>query len=73
MRKLFLTLISFAVAASAMAQVSYMQMVEERSQNARYIQPATLTPVANSHQYMELDGKQVVLYDYNRPSDEQKS
>ena len=68
MRKLFLTLISFAVAASAMAQVSYMQMVEERSQNARYIQPATLTPVANSHQYMELDGKQVVLYDYNRPS-----
>ena len=69
MRKLFLTLISFAVAASAMAQVSYMQMVEERSQNARYIQPATLTPVANSHQYMELDGKQVVLYDYNRPSD----
>ena len=69
MRKLFLTLISFAVAASAMAQVSYMQMVEERSQNARYIQPATLTPVANSHQYMELDGKQVVLYDYNRHSD----
>ena len=69
MRKLFLTLISFAVAASAMAQVSYMQMVEERSQNARYIQPATLTPVADSHQYMELDGKQVVLYDYNRPSD----
>ena len=69
MRKLFLTLISFAVAASAMAQVSYMQMVEERRQNARYIQPATLTPVANSHQYMELDGKQVVLYDYNRPSD----
>ena len=69
MRKLFLTLISFAVAASAMAQVSYMQMVEERSQNARYIQPASLTPVADSHQYMELDGKQVVLYDYNRPSD----
>ncbi|MBO7314304.1 MAG: DPP IV N-terminal domain-containing protein [Alistipes sp.] len=69
MRKLFLTLISFAVAASAMTQVSYMQMVEERSQNARYIQPASLTPVADSHQYMELDGKQVVLYDYNRPSD----
>lgn len=69
MRKLFLTLISFAVAASAMAQVSYMQMVEERSHNARYIQPASLTPVADSHQYMELDGKQVVLYDYNRESD----
>ena len=69
MRKLFLTLISFAVAASAMAQVGYMQMVEERSHNARYIQPASLTPVADSHQYMELDGKQVVLYDYNRESD----
>ena len=69
MRKLFLTLISFAIAASAMAQVGYMQMVEERSHNARYIQPASLTPVADSHQYMELDGKQVVLYDYNRESD----
>ena len=69
MRKLILTLTAFAIAASAMAQVGYMQMVEERSHNARYIQPASLTPVADSHQYMELDGKQVVLYDYNRESD----
>ncbi|MBO5018374.1 MAG: DPP IV N-terminal domain-containing protein [Alistipes sp.] len=66
MRKLFATLISIAVATSAMAQVSYLEMVEARTAPTKYIAPASLTPVEGTHQYMELDGRNVVLYDYDK-------
>ena len=57
------------VASSAMAQVSYLEMVEARTAPASYISPASLTPVPGTHQYMELDGRNVVLYDYNKASE----
>ena len=55
-------------AATAMAQVSYLEMVEAREVPAQYIAPGSLTPVEGTHQYMELDGRNVVLYDYNKES-----
>ena len=55
-------------AATAMAQVSYLEMVEAREVPARYIAPSSLTPVEGTHQYMELDGRDVVLYDYDKAS-----
>ena len=57
------------VAATAMAQVSYLEMVEAREVPAKYIAPGSLTPVEGTHQYMELDGRNVVLYDYNKESE----
>ena len=59
-----------AVALSASAQVSYLQMVEERNQNSPdYISPASLTPALGTDQYMELHGNSVKLYDYHKKSD----
>ena len=52
-----------------MAQVSYLEMVEAREVPAKYIAPGSLTPVEGTHQYMELDGRSVVLYDYNKASE----
>ena len=67
MRKILTTVALFAVAVSAMAQVSYLEMIEARRSPSSYIAPQSLTPVAGTHQYMELDGKSVVLYDYAKP------
>ncbi|MBR2072044.1 MAG: DPP IV N-terminal domain-containing protein [Alistipes sp.] len=50
------------------AQVSYLEMVEARNANPDYIHPASLTPLPGTNQYMELDGKRVVLYDYDKES-----
>ena len=69
MRKILSTLALLLIATSLSAQVSYMEMVEKRTPPVPYINPATLTPVAGTHQYMELDGKRVVLYDYNKASE----
>ena len=66
MRKLFATLIALAVAATAMAQVSYVEMQDARASKLRHIPPSSLTPVEGTHQYMELDGRNVVLYDYDK-------
>ena len=49
-----------------MAQVSYLEMVEAREVPAKYIAPGSLTPVEGTHQYMELDGKRVILYHYDK-------
>lgn len=57
-----------AISVAAYAQVSYLEMLEARNQRAPYTQPALLTPVANTDKYMDIDGKQVVLYDYKRES-----
>ncbi|MBR4964610.1 MAG: DPP IV N-terminal domain-containing protein [Alistipes sp.] len=57
-------------AATAMAQVSYLQMIEERDQSAPdYISPAALTPAAGTDKYMELHGNSVKLFDYHKESD----
>ncbi|MBR6721044.1 MAG: DPP IV N-terminal domain-containing protein [Alistipes sp.] len=70
MKRVLITIACIAVAVSASAQVSYLQMVEERSSNAPdYVNPASLTPVAGTNKYMELDGKRVVMYDYAKPSE----
>ena len=57
-------------AATAMAQVSYLQMIEERDQSAPdYISPAALTPAVGTDKYMELHGNSVKLFDYHKESD----
>lgn len=50
----------------ASAQVSYMQMATERAKHSNYRHPATLTPVAGTDKYMEIEDNSVVLYDYNK-------
>ena len=69
MKRLFTTFVMLLAAATAMAQVSYLEMVEAREVPAKYIAPGSLTPVEGTHQYMELDGRNVVLYDYNKASE----
>ena len=69
MKRLFTTIMTLFVAATAMAQVSYLEMVEAREVPAKYVAPGSLTPVEGTHQYMELDGRSVVLYDYNKESE----
>ena len=69
MKKLLTTVALVAVAMTAMAQVSYLEMVEARNGYPAYIAPQSLTPVTGTHKYMELDGKNVVLYDYAKPGD----
>ena len=62
MRRLLSSIAAIAVTVTVSAQVSYLQMIEERNQNAPdYINPASLTPVAGTDQYMELDGKRVIF------------
>ena len=68
MKRLFTTFLTLLVAGSAMAQVSYLEMVEAREVPAKYVAPGSLTPVEGTHQYMELDGRNVVLYDYDKVS-----
>ena len=59
-----------AMAFTASAQVSYLQMVEARNQSApNYISPASLTPAIGTDQYMELEGNSVKLYDYHKKSE----
>ena len=70
MRKLLCTVAVLMAAMTASAQVSYLEMIEERNNAAPdYISPASLTPAAGTDQYMELDGKEVKLYDYKRASE----
>ena len=66
MRKLFTALTLLLATTSVMAQVSYRDMLRERELPAQYVRPASLTPVAGTNQYMELEGTNVVLYDYAR-------
>ena len=59
-----------AFAFTASAQVSYLQMVEDRNQSAPdYIAPASLTPAIGTDQYMELEGNSVKLYNYHKKSE----
>ena len=70
MRKLLCTVAVLMAAMTASAQVSYLEMIEARNNAAPdYISPASLTPAAGTDQYMELDGKEVKLYDYRRASE----
>ncbi|MBR6544076.1 MAG: DPP IV N-terminal domain-containing protein [Alistipes sp.] len=70
MRKLLCTVAVLMAAMTASAQVSYLEMIEARNSAAPdYISPASLTPAAGTDQYMELDGKEVKLYDYKRASE----
>ena len=70
MRKLFLLLSLVAMALSAEAQVSYVEMVKARSEAAPdYIAPASLTPAVGTNKYMKLVGNTVVLYDYTKESE----
>lgn len=70
MRKLFLTLTIVAMALSAEAQVSYVEMVKARSEAAPdYIAPASLTPAVGTNKYMKLVDNTVVLYDYTKESE----
>ena len=68
MKRLFLTFAALCAFAAAEAQVSYLEMVEMRGKRPDYINPASLTPLAGTDKYMELDGKRVVLYDYSEKS-----
>ena len=70
MRKLFLLLTLVAMALSAEAQVSYVEMVKARSEAAPdYIAPASLTPAVGTNKYMKLVDNTVVLYDYTKESE----
>lgn len=55
-----------SMATMASAQVSYMEMQTERAKHNTYRHPATLTPVAGTDKYMEIEDNNVVLYDYNK-------
>lgn len=69
MRRLFLTIALAALALSAQAQVSYLEMLKARSEGApAYIAPASLTPAAGTNKYMKLVDNTVVLYDYAKES-----
>ena len=67
MRRLFMAIGLLLAVVTASAQVSYLEMVDARQVPTSYIAPSSLTPVDGTHQYMELDGKRVVLYDYAKP------
>ena len=70
MRKLFLTFVLAAMALSAEAQVSYLEMLMARQAAAPdYIAPASLTPAEGTNKYMELVDNTVVLYDYAKESE----
>ena len=70
MRKLFLTFVLAAMALSAEAQVSYLEMLMARQAAAPdYIVPASLTPAEGTNKYMELVDNTVVLYDYAKESE----
>ena len=70
MRKLFLLLALVAMALSAEAQVSYVEMLKARSEAAPdYIAPASLTPAVGTNKYMKLVDNTVVLYDYTKESE----
>ena len=70
MRKLFLTFVLTAMALSAEAQVSYLEMLMARQAAAPdYIAPASLTPAEGTNKYMELVDNTVVLYDYTKESE----
>ena len=70
MRKLFLILTLVAMALSAEAQVSYVEMLKARSEAAPdYIAPASLTPAVGTNKYMKLVDNTVVLYDYTKESE----
>lgn len=69
MKRFILTVAAMAAMVGAMAQVSYLEMVEKRNVQVPYLNPAQLTPVEGTHKYMELDGKRVVLYDYANESE----
>lgn len=68
MKRLILTIAALCTFAVTEAQVSYLEMVEARNSHPDYIHPATLTPLEGTNQYMKLDGKRVVLFDYDRES-----
>lgn len=55
-----------SMATMASAQVSYMEMQTERAKHNTYRHPATLTPLAGTDKYMEIEDNNVVLYDYNK-------
>ncbi len=68
MKRLLLTFAALLAFGMAQAQVSYLEMVEHRNNHPHYIAPASLTPLDGTDKYMELDGKRVVLYDYDKKS-----
>ena len=51
--------------AVASAQVSYTDMVKQRAKHTNYVSPASLTAVDGTHKYMEIEGNNVVLYNYD--------
>ena len=65
MKKLFTLVALMAVAVVASAQVSYSDMVKQRSKYNNYVRPAGLTAVEGTHKYMKIEDKSVVLYNYD--------
>lgn len=69
MKKILSILALLGAVVTASAQVSYLEMVESRAQSApEYIAPQSLTPAEGTDQYMELRGREVLLFDYKKPS-----
>ena len=69
MKRILSILALLGAVVTASAQVSYLEMVESRAQRApEYIAPQSLTPAEGTDQYMELRGREVLLFDYKKPS-----
>ena len=69
MKRILSILALLGAVVTASAQVSYLEMVESRAQSApEYIAPQSLTPAEGTDQYMELRGREVLLFDYKKPS-----
>ena len=66
MKRLLTIVALLSIAIGATAQVSYREMAAQRSKHSNYVNPGYLTPVDGTHKYMEIEGTDVVLYNYDK-------
>lgn len=66
MKRLLTIVALLSIALGTTAQVSYREMAAQRSKHTNYVSPGSLTPVDGTHKYMEIEGTNVVLYDYDK-------
>ena len=66
MKRLLTIVALLSITLGATAQVSYREMAAQRSKHSNYVNPGSLTPVDGTHKYMEIEGTNVVLYNYDK-------
>lgn len=68
MKRLLTIVAIMGIITSVSAQVSFLDVAQERAKHNNYVAPGSLTPVNGTHKYMEIEGNKVVLYDYDKES-----